>query len=136
MNEPFKSRKCLQQAKYRILKIAKFRMFRLPASQPASLTTVARLEAKQSSAPPPFFATILNSLVTCAFSGSDECLPSALYFSFYLQLRIVFLLQSRKPCQCVNYFKSTLSIEQPYFGHHAEYIFNGLRTVRRNRCLE
>jgi len=38
----------------------------------ASLITVASLEPKQKGAQSPFYATATNSLVGCAFWGSDE----------------------------------------------------------------
>ena len=52
--------------------------------QPAFLHS-HKLEAKRSSTWPSFHATVTNSLVTCAFSGSDDRLPSVLCLSFYLQ---------------------------------------------------
>ena len=51
----------------------------------ASLTTVARLQAKRSSAQPLFYATITNSPVGCAFWGFDECRSSAPCLFFHLQ---------------------------------------------------
>ena len=45
----------------------------LSACQPACLNTVARLEAKQSNAQPPFYIIITNSPGGCTFWGSDEC---------------------------------------------------------------
>jgi len=46
--------------------------FRLTASLPHSLTTVASLEPKQKGAQPPFYTTTTNSSVGCAFWGSDK----------------------------------------------------------------
>ena len=70
-NTALKTRKDLQVAEYRILKSHRNFNFCLIASQPASLTTVTRPEAKRSSAQPPFYATITNSPVGCAFWGSN-----------------------------------------------------------------
>ena len=66
------------------------------------------LEAKQSSARAPFYATTTNPLVGCAFCGSDKCLPSALCHSFYLQLNGCLLFLPGKHIKellfCVNTF--------------------------------
>ena len=51
----------------------------------ASLTTVARLEAKRNSEQPLFYITITNSPVGCNFWGSDECRPSVPCLFFHLQ---------------------------------------------------
>ena len=52
----------------------------------ASLTDHSpSLEAKRSNAQPPFYATITNSPVGCAFWGSNECRPSAPCLFFHLQ---------------------------------------------------
>ena len=77
----------VQQNAYRwpdinFLKIAKTQIL---ASLPHSLTTVASLEPKRSSTRPPFYATITNSPVGCAFWGSDECVLSVPCLFFYLQ---------------------------------------------------
>ena len=60
--------------------------FCLPYSLTHSLITVARLETKQSSAQPPFYNTRINSLVGCAFWGSDECASYVPCHSFFLPL--------------------------------------------------
>ena len=59
----------------------------LPARLPAFLPviTVIRLEAKQSSAWSPFYATITDSPVGYTFRGSSECRPSVPCLFFYLQ---------------------------------------------------
>ena len=74
--------KHLQVARYRIFKNYQNSNFSLTDCLTASLTTVARLEAKRNSAWSPFYATITNSPVEC---GSDECRPSVPCPFFYVQ---------------------------------------------------
>ena len=76
-----KYNKTLTGAGYRISKNCQNSNF----SHTTSLTTVSRLEAKQSSTWSPFYATVTNSLVGCAFWSSNECRPSAPCLFFYLQ---------------------------------------------------
>jgi len=59
-----------------------------------SLTTVARLETKQSSKWPPFYDIRIKSLVGYAFWGSTNVLPLCLAIPF-----ISVLLQVVKPYQ-------------------------------------
>jgi len=66
-----------------------------------SLTTVASLEAKRSRVQPWFYATILNSLVGCAFWGSDECAPFMSCIFFYLPL-------SPSSSSCGNHIKALI----------------------------
>jgi len=58
----------------------------LTYSPTLSLTTVTRLETKRSSARPPFNDKRINSLVGCAFWGSDKPAPSVPCHSFYIPL--------------------------------------------------
>ena len=78
--------KHLQVGGYRIFKNRQNLIFGLTAS----LTTVARLETKRSSARPPFYATITDSPMGCAFWGSDECRPSA-FLSYSIRLLVFFI---------------------------------------------
>ena len=74
----------------------------MTALLPHCLTTVARLEAKQSSARPPFYATIANSPVGCAFWGSDKCRLSAPCLSFIFN-QAACLLHPTKPYRGINF---------------------------------
>jgi len=58
-----------------------------------SLTTVARLGTKWSSAWPKFYDTRINSLVRCTFWGSDECAPSAPWQCFKFPIKLFFFKQ-------------------------------------------
>ena len=80
-NVALKTRKCLLAAGYRIFLNRQNSKFRLTHS----LTTVTSLEPKRSSTQSPFYATTTNSLLGCAFWGSDECTPCAPCLFFYLQ---------------------------------------------------
>jgi len=73
------------------IKFFKKSQFHLPHSLTHSLTTVARLEIKQSSKQPPFYNTRINPLVRRAFWGSDESASSVPCHSFYA------VLQTAKP---------------------------------------
>jgi len=75
------------------------------------LTTFERLEAKRRSAWPLNFATITNSPVRCAFSGSKECLPSAPGCSFYLH-DYGRLLHVTKPYRCIIFWIDTFCIRR------------------------
>ena len=84
----------------------------------ACLTTVAKLEDKQSSARPPFYATITNSLVVRTFWGSNECVPSAPCLSLiFNQARR--LLDAMKPYRGVNlpYQHQHILTSQNYLKH-------------------
>ena len=76
---------------------------------PTCLTTFESLEAKQHNSWPTNFATITNSPVRCAFSGSNKYLPSATCYSFYLH-NYGRLLHVTKPYRLVNY----LNQHSPY----------------------
>ena len=82
--------KHLQVARYRILKITKSHLT-------ASLVPVERLEAKQSSAQPPFYATITNSPVGCAFQSSNKCRPAAPCLLFIFNQAVHILLHPMNP---------------------------------------
>ena len=69
----------------------------------ASLTTVARVEAKRSSVWSPFYATITNSPVGYAFWGSGKCRSSAPCLFFYLQSGCLSSFSSNKPYRGVNF---------------------------------
>ena len=85
-------------------KIAKVKNFVwLTAWLTDCLTTVARLEAKRRSGWPPYFATITNLPVGCAFWGSDERPLSAPYYSFNLCHAGRLLLHVTKPYERVNF---------------------------------
>ena len=81
-NVALKTRKHSLAAGYRIFLNRQTRNF---VSLTHSLTTVASLEPKRSSAWSPFYATTTNSPVGCAFWGSDECAPCTPCLFFYLQ---------------------------------------------------
>ena len=83
-NVVLKTRKHLLAAGYRIF----FKSSKLEISSHSlthSLTTVANLEPKRSSTQSPFYAATTNSLVGCAFWGSDDCAPCVPCLFFYLQ---------------------------------------------------
>ena len=96
-NVVLKTRKHLLAAGYRIFfksskleisshSLTDHRTTDRPTNPPThSLTTVTSLEPKRSSARSPFYATTTNSLVGCAFWGSDECASCAPCLFFYLQ---------------------------------------------------
>ena len=65
-----------------------------------SLTTVAKLETKQSSTRSLFYDTKINSVVGCAFWGYDECAPFAPCHSFYLPLSLSFSLSNKTTLTC------------------------------------
>ena len=92
--------KCLQVAGYKFLKIVKTQIL---DSLSHSLTTVASLEPKRSSAQSPFYATITNSPVGCAFWGSDECVPSAPCLVFIFNQAACLLLHPTKSYRGVNF---------------------------------
>ena len=78
-------------------KITKTRILvSLTASLSASLTTVARLEAKQSSARPPFYATITKSPVGVPFGVATSVGPLRLVLSFIFN-QAACLLHPTKP---------------------------------------
>ena len=98
--------KHLQVAGYRILNNHQNSNFSLTAS----LTTVARLEAKQSSAQPPFYATIINSPVGyiphVPFGVPTSVGPLCFVFSFIFN-QAACLLHPTKPyggVNCINTF--------------------------------
>ena len=74
------------------------------------LTTFASIEAKQSSTKPPFYATITNSLVGCAFWSSEECVPSVPCLFFYLQSGCLSSSSSNETISRHYFSISTLSL--------------------------
>ena len=89
----------------------------------SSLTMVTSLETTQSNEWPQIYATIVNSLVGCAFWGSDECAPSAPCIFFYFPLgcflqnhieALIFFIKTfhiqmrQHYLQCLHYCKNIL----------------------------
>ena len=93
--------------------LPRYRIFKKSKFLSHCLITVARLEAKQSSTRPPFYATIANSLVGCAFWGSDECRPSVhcLFLSSSIRQLVYFFIQR-------NHIKTLIFCINTFFQQH------------------
>ena len=101
-NVVLKARKCLLAAGYRNLK----KLSKLEISSHClthSLTTVASLEPKRSSARSPFYTTTTNSPMGCAFWGSGKCTPCAPCLLFIFNQAACLLVHPMKPYRGVNF---------------------------------
>ena len=85
---------------YNFLKIATTRIL---VSLTALLTTITRLEAKQSSAQSPFYVTIPNPPVGCIFGVPASVSPLDLVFSFIFHQAACLLHHPMKSYQGVNF---------------------------------
>ena len=98
--------KHLQVAGYKILKNCQNSNFCLTAS----LTTVASLEPKRSSAQSPFYTTITNSPVGCAFWVPTSVCPVHIVFPFIFN-QVGCLLQASKPYRGINFLYQYFSVD-------------------------